>query len=159
MDEDRPSTDTETQANQLGEHLLRLARTLRLFDSSEQVCCGVTMSQCHALLTFGQCDEMAMTELAGRLGLSVSAATRLADTLVRNDLAERRRPSDDRRVVLLRLTRAGREQAGSILAARREFLTELLSRFPVSDRQRLIDPLGELLSAMGASGVPCCQVE
>jgi DNA-binding MarR family transcriptional regulator len=153
----RESTALQDQADQLGEQLLGLMRAVRSFDSSEQVCCGVTMSQCHALVAFGQSEEIAMAELANRLGLALSTATRIADSLVRVGLAERRRPADDRRVVLLRLTRAGRERADAIQVGRRQILAEVIAEIPEEHRQELTSLLGHLLGAMRSMSAACCE--
>ena len=152
-----PAPDIEAQAQRLGGLLWRLVRTLRAMDSTEQACCGATMSQAHALLSFGDREEMAMSELASGLGLAVSTTTRLVDSLVRGGLAERRRPSDDRRTVLVRLTRAGRERVGTILTNRRQMLSSVLEGIPAERRDEVIAILGQLLAVLISDKPSCCE--
>lgn len=155
MTRDSPSR-SPSQADHLGQHLLGLARTLRVFDSSEECCCGVTMTQCHALLAFGVDDGLPMAELAGRLGLSISTATRLADSMAKAGLAERHRPETDRRVVLLRLTPEGRQRAKAIASNRRAQLAALLESLPAARRSELLRSLELLLNGLTRPGSPCC---
>ena len=72
-------------------------------------------------LTFGEYDvllrlvqapdrSLRMTEIAQRVLISPSGLTRVVDGLEEKGLVERRRDSDDARVVRARLTDAGREK-------------------------------------------------
>ncbi len=146
----------EAQAERLSGLAWRLVRTLRAMDATDQACCGVTLSQCYALLSFQEREEMTMAELASRLGMAVSTATRLVDSLVQADLAERRRPDDDRRTVLVRLTRAGHEQVATIGEQRRQRLAQVLQEIPAERREEVLDVLGNLLGALFTETPPCC---
>lgn len=82
--------------------------------------------------------DVTMSHLARRLDISVSAATDVADRLVRQALAERRADPRDRRVVVLALSEEGRRIVGRIERQRRKMAESILGA--LSDAQ-----LGELL--------------
>ena len=82
--------------------------------------------------------DVTMSQLARRLDISESAATDLADRLVRQGLAKRQADLRDRRVVVLALSDEGRRIIGRIERQRREMAESILGA--LSDAQ-----LGELL--------------
>ncbi|HLI53364.1 MAG TPA: MarR family transcriptional regulator [Acidimicrobiales bacterium] len=82
--------------------------------------------------------DVTMSKLARRLDISESAATDLADRLVRQGLVERRAGLRDRRVVVLALSEEGRRIIGRIERQRRKMAESILGA--LSDAQ-----LGELL--------------
>jgi len=86
------------------------------------------------------------TELGRRVGLTQSAATRMVDTLVGADLAER--SSRAGRTVLVSLTEAGHRAAEELLAARAETLTAVLSALSADERERLGGVLEKLLTRL-----------
>jgi DNA-binding MarR family transcriptional regulator len=65
---------------------------------------GLTATDYQALNVLGLHGGMSTGELAARLGLSISAATRAVDRLVNAGYARRSPHADDRRVVLVELT-------------------------------------------------------
>jgi len=68
-----------------------------------------------------------ISEVAARLGVSLSAATGLADRLTRAGLAVRSRDGDDRRVVWLEITPKGRELLARTRELRRQSIDEAFS--------------------------------
>ena len=74
-----------------------------------------------------------MSQLARRLDISESAATDLADRLVRRGLAERQADLRDRRVVVLALSEEGRRIIGRIERQRRKMAESILGA--LSDAQ------------------------
>jgi DNA-binding MarR family transcriptional regulator len=80
---------------------LRCAGTERLLKA------GVSMTNLHVLSLLSQHGEMSMSRLAELLDVSLSNATGLMDRMEERALVERVRVSDDRRIVLVRLTAGG----------------------------------------------------
>ncbi|MDA8148536.1 MAG: MarR family transcriptional regulator [Actinomycetota bacterium] len=94
--------------------------------------------------------DITMSQLARRLDISESAATDVADRLVRQGFAERQADLRDRRVVVLALSAEGRRIIGRIERQRRKMAESILGA--LSDTQ-----LGELLGlieVMVAGSVP-----
>jgi DNA-binding MarR family transcriptional regulator len=74
--------------------------------------------------------------------------TRL-DRLERAGLVERRPDPDDRRGVLVRLTRRGQQSAGDAVRAVLSAHDEYLQGLPDRDRDKLVAALRKLLAAPG----------
>jgi DNA-binding MarR family transcriptional regulator len=69
----------------------------------------MTNSQYHLLLALEQSGPSKSTELAGRLKITNSGLTSLADKLLDKELIDRQRSINDRRVVWLSITDKGRK--------------------------------------------------
>jgi DNA-binding MarR family transcriptional regulator len=80
----------------------------------------LTMPQMRGLFVLNAENGLPLTELAPRMGLSVAAAGRSVDGLVRNGLVQRTEDPADRRVKRLTVTAQGIEAIARIAGARRE---------------------------------------
>ncbi|WP_436771487.1 MarR family winged helix-turn-helix transcriptional regulator [Yinghuangia sp. YIM S09857] len=78
-----------------------------------------------------------MHELAARLGIDPSTATRTVDPLVRLGLAEREPDPANRRYVSVRASRRGKAVSGRIGRARLALMRDVLAPMPVQDRAEL----------------------
>jgi DNA-binding MarR family transcriptional regulator len=79
---------------------------------------GITQQQYQAMLAVRAWpgEAMAVKDLADELMLTHHAAVQLVDRLAKQDLVERRPSRDDRRIVLLQLTKKGLELLGQLAA-------------------------------------------
>jgi DNA-binding MarR family transcriptional regulator len=73
-------------------------------------------SELLALLLLQRHGERTMSELADALGAPLSTASGIGERLARRGLAQRQRRPEDRRVVVVRLTRKGETAAGKLRA-------------------------------------------
>jgi DNA-binding MarR family transcriptional regulator len=109
------------------------------------------MRTCSYLLTAGPCP---ITEIADELGVTVSAATQIADRLERTGLVSRECKPDDRRVKLLSLTEEGLQ----LMAQRRERrisrVALVLSRLEPDQRALIMDAFDLLLEASSSLPKP-----
>jgi DNA-binding MarR family transcriptional regulator len=99
--------DRRVAVAQIAEHLPEIMR--RLF-GGRLIASGVwelTVPQLRALTSVAEREDCTMGELARSLGISLSAATGLAERLVQHGLLAREAAPEDRRIVCLRLTKAG----------------------------------------------------
>jgi DNA-binding MarR family transcriptional regulator len=71
-------------------------------------------SEILALLLLQRHSERTMSELAEILGAPLSTASGIGERLARRGLVQRRRRPEDRRVVVVRLTRKGETAAGKL---------------------------------------------
>jgi len=85
----------------------------------------ISMQQLRALYLLRDEDEASVGRLAELFGMGLPGASLLADRLVRSGYVERRADPDDRRRVLLSLTRAGDRLVGDL----REGSTSQLRRW------------------------------
>jgi DNA-binding MarR family transcriptional regulator len=92
-------------------------------------------------------DRM-MSDLAGKLRIDPSSATRAVQRLVKDGLAERYTSADDGRVVMVRITDAGRAAQRDASARRALVMQRILSAFPPEDRAHLADLLDRFVDAL-----------
>jgi len=106
----------------------------------------VTLHQLEAVMVLER-GALTMRELARELAVTESAATALADRLVRLELVERQADPTDRRLVRLALSPRAERLAAEMEAHRRSTIDRALD--PLSDQQlrQLIDLLDTLLVA------------
>jgi DNA-binding MarR family transcriptional regulator len=93
-------------------------------------------------------DTWRMGDLADALRVDPSTATRAVDRLTRIHLAERLPDPDDRRVVLVRATPAGRERHEEAYRRWRNVLHDILGEFEPAEREQLAMNLERLVAAL-----------
>lgn len=107
----------------------------------------LTMPQMRGLFMLDVSDHgIALTELAPRMGLSVAAAGRAVDGLVRLGFVSRSEDPDDRRVKRLALTGDGRAALERITAARLVGLRRFAEALGDAERDALGAALAEVLA-------------
>jgi DNA-binding MarR family transcriptional regulator len=89
---------------------------------------------------------LSVKEVAEELGISLPAASRGLDPLVKRRLVARHEDPLDRRVKRVRLTARGEEVVGRLLATRIAAAEALLADFSDSEREKLADALGQILT-------------
>ena len=77
----------------------------------------LTVPQFRALVFLTHAEDASLSAMAEHLGLSLPAASRMVELLVKRGLMERRAQPNDRRRVSLSLTRRGRETFQTAFAA------------------------------------------
>ncbi|WP_314921630.1 MarR family winged helix-turn-helix transcriptional regulator [Slackia exigua] len=70
---------------------------------------GLTMSELHTLVAVGMYDKTPVTVVAQRLSVTAATVTAAVNRLVRKGYVERVPSQEDRRKVLLHLTKSGRK--------------------------------------------------
>jgi len=108
---------------------------------------NMSTPQLKALLLISKEDRMRMRELARRLGGSFSNATVLVDRLVDRGLVERMAEPEDRRVVLVRASKEGRDVLEGLVTSWRTLSPELLQRLSSEDLVALSQGLSALIDA------------
>jgi len=104
---------------------------------------GLSVPHFRALIFLSHAGDASVSAMAEHLGLSLPAASRLADTLVRRGLISRQSQVGDRRRVLLSLTARGRAVIEAAQAATEKALA---ARFEAVPRREL----NHMLMAMQA---------
>jgi DNA-binding MarR family transcriptional regulator len=106
----------------------------------------LSLSQIRALFILSHADhDLALTELAPELALSVAAAGRAVDVLVRHGLVSRSEDAVDRRIKRIVLTDAGRDKIARLNAARRGGLLQFVSTLSDEERERFHRALAPVL--------------
>ncbi|MEW6298806.1 MAG: MarR family transcriptional regulator [Thermodesulfobacteriota bacterium] len=143
------AVDDKEYAVRLRELLRRLVRGIGLLDREDAECCGITLSQCHALGEIAGEEGLTPGELAARLRVDPSAVTRITDALVQGGLLRREGDPEDRRQVRLYLTSEGRSLWNGVHSAIMERATALARRIPQDERRAVLAALERLVEALG----------
>jgi DNA-binding MarR family transcriptional regulator len=107
----------------------------------------LSFSQLKTLLLLAEhAETLSVKDVAERLGISLPAASRAVDPLVRRGLAERAEDPVDRRVKRVRTTRKGDRLVERLVAARIRSFERLLDTFTATERRKLGDALDEILA-------------
>ena len=88
---------------------------------------------------------LSVKQAAEELGISLPAASRAIDPLVKRRLVTRQEDPADRRVKRVRLTARGEAAVGRLLATRIAAAEGMLATFSQSEREKLADAFGEIL--------------
>lgn len=107
----------------------------------------LSMVQLATLYLLDGSEPVTLGELAGRVGRSLSATSRLADALVRRGLVERRVHPDDRRARLLALSPDGDEGLRRIERTRADAQLAIMAR--LTDDERAL--VGRAMALLGDS--------
>lgn len=124
--------------------------TLRCAGSRRLVELGVSMTHFHVLTLLRHHDAMPMGRLAEAMGASMSGATGIIDRMEERGLVERVRVPDDRRVVLVRPTRAGLDLVDEAELVKSDVLVSALERLTPDELDRMAAATADLQTAITA---------
>ena len=141
---------------QVDEALLTLGRPAHLRRIGERVRAGAGLQLDRAayplLRGIAECGPVRLSDLATRLGVQVSTASRQVKELEQAGLVERTGDPKDGRVAMLALAPAGREALKKLRESWRRVLVEILDDWPEADREALGVLLSRLAAGMVAYG-------
>lgn len=107
----------------------------------------LSFSQARTLFLLTKTGEpMPIHAIAEALGLSMAAAGRNVDQLLRLDMVERRESATDRRVKLVSLTPAGEKLVAQHVEAKRDSVKVFTSALPAAQRDQLHRALTDILA-------------
>lgn len=146
--------------------LIDFRRDLRVLEreivrqlAADTDCCGVTMTQCHALLELSLA-ELSLSQLAAELDLDASTMSRTVESLVQAGLVERKTDPADRRIARLTLTPAGRAKVASIDGQCNGYYGALFAEMSEDDRRAAARGVKALAKLMrGRRVAPTCRPE
>lgn len=103
-------------------------------------------SQWLALHLVGRQEGIGIKELAAALGITSSAATQLADGLVKKGLLNRQPSAEDRRALHLSLPEESRKRIGAMMEQRLERMNAIFSVLDDAEFQTLLDLFDKIIS-------------
>jgi DNA-binding MarR family transcriptional regulator len=98
----------------------------------------LTPSKLRTLALIGEGGGLRIGELAARVGVDDTTATRMVDRLEELDLVERHGATDDRRATVVELTVEGKELTSNVAAQRLLFFCDVLEALEPSERAQLV---------------------
>jgi DNA-binding MarR family transcriptional regulator len=125
-------------------------REIRCIGGERMLRHGISMTQQHILAMLDRHGEMSMSHLADMLDVSLSNATGLVDRMEERGLLERIRITDDRRVVHVHLTDAGRTLLADIEVLKDDLVQRILAELDREQLARVEGALGDLRGAVAA---------
>ncbi len=96
-------------------------------------------------------QERTMKHLAERLRIDPSSATRAVQRLVADGLAERYAADDDKRIVMVRISKEGRSRHAAVASRRSHVMALILSQFTLEERSDLAGLLERFVQALDDS--------
>ncbi|MBM4311190.1 MAG: MarR family transcriptional regulator [Deltaproteobacteria bacterium] len=108
----------------------------------------VNSSQLKAMAAFHEERQYSMGELCKIANVKMPSMTEVVDRLEAAGFAERVRDTDDRRVVKVQLTAAGKKAHDGILKTRAQELQNIFGCLEEKERQRLVKALRTVSSTM-----------
>jgi len=142
-------------SNYLRELIRVLVRNLGILEKSDASCCGVTISQCHAIVEIGRSGEISLNELAELLVLDKSTMSRTINKLVEDGLVIRELDPEDRRYVKIKLTDKGVEIFKSIEESMDRYYKAIFNSIPEEKKEQVLDSLKLLIEAVNKN--KCCR--
>ncbi len=109
-----------------------------LLSSCFEVECNLSMQEIKAVEFLGRTGPSKMKALSDYLRLAVSSTTTLVDNLEAKGAVRRERSVEDRRVVMLQLTKEGMRDYEVTLAAYRQFCRRILVALKGTDQDQLL---------------------
>ncbi|MGV3489642.1 MAG: MarR family winged helix-turn-helix transcriptional regulator [Tuberibacillus sp.] len=94
--------------------------------------------QLHLLNLLESNGHIRMSDLSEELGISQSAATALADRMIKGNYISRARSEDDRRVVKLVITDEGRKLLETFSASRDQALEKFISKLTPEEKAEFV---------------------
>lgn len=136
-----------------GSHILReliriLVRNLGILEKSDASCCGVTITQCHAIVEIGRREKISLVDLADLLGVDKSTMSRTVNNLVEADLAARELDAANRRYVIIQLTDNGRSVFQNIEKSMETYYKNVFGVIPENRRNQVLESLQLLTDAV-----------
>lgn len=108
----------------------------------------ITPPQFIALQWLHEYGDMTIGDLSTKMYLAFSTTTDLVDRMEKNDLVQRVRDEQDRRVVRIHLLPEGERVIQEVISKRQQYLQDILVEFNEQELQDLLDNLQKLHELM-----------
>lgn len=139
----------QTKGNVYLRELIRLlVRNLGILEKDGASCCGITISQCHALVEVGRTEEVSLNDLSELLGLDKSTMSRTINNLVDSGLVQRELHPEDRRYITIKLTKEGEKTYNNIEDSMDKYYKNIFEAIPEEKREQVLESLSLLTEAV-----------
>lgn len=145
---------TDKGSDILRELLRVLIRDLGVLEKGDASCCGVTITQCHAIIEIGRSEKISLVELADLLGVEKSTMSRTVNNLVDADLAVRDLDAENRRYVIIQLTDNGKSVFRNIEETMTDYFCSIFGSIPEEKYEQILESLQLLTEAVKRN--KCC---
>jgi DNA-binding MarR family transcriptional regulator len=116
-------------------------------------CCGISLTQCHAMVEIGRAGSISVRSLSEKMGLDNSTVSRAVDTLVGKGIVHRETDPSNRRYVTISLSRAGLKEFHGIENSMDAYYEKVLGTIAQEKREQVVESIQLLLQAVCEVGV------
>ncbi len=145
-----------TEAIEIREILQQLVRDFGLLQREGSECCGITVQQSHIIYELNKHPRISLIDLAEKLSMDTGMLSRQINKLVGIDYVSRMSDPNDRRFVVLSLTKNGQAKANEISDQMNQYIGQILGFIPIDKKDQVIDSLRILLGALKKNDGPGC---
>ena len=138
---------TDQGSSSLRELIRILVRNLGILEKSDASCCGVTITQCHAIVEIGRVGSISLIELADLLVVDKSTMSRTVNNLVEAGFVTREMDTENRKYVLIQLTAEGMNVYGKIESSMETYYGDIFQKLPEEKRNQVLESLALLTEA------------
>jgi len=138
------------EINEFRRVLRRFEREINIHLRDKGCCSGLTMSQCHVLLTIYEKKETTTVELSKVLAIDKSNLSRIVDFLVKQRYVERVTSKKDRRYSKIKITSWGKSKAVQINKSANNHYTKVFEHIPEWKHKDIVENLTLLTLAFNA---------
>ncbi|GMR13703.1 MAG: hypothetical protein BMS9Abin29_1916 [Gemmatimonadota bacterium] len=150
------------EATDFTDALLEIVRVIQFRDRDRACCYGLSPSQCYGLKAICDGDSLSVNELAARLYLEKSTASRLVNSLVDLGFVFKEPNPEDRRILRIRPSPRGEAIHQAIMDDLLSESVRMLEHLDGKARKALTGVVRELASSYAAGveagGGSCCVV-
>ncbi len=143
----------------LRETMRRLERRIVMDENHLKSCCGITLTQCHAMVEIGRAGSISVKELSEKMGLDNSTVSRAVDTLVVKGIAHRATDPGNRRFVTISLTSLGLAEFHGIESSMDVYYGKVLGAVTEEKRAQVVESIQLLLQAVCEVGVGAIELD
>lgn len=143
---------TEDAGAVINEYLMRMAENLSLierFTAGSGPLKGLTTKETHTIALIGKLGAPRMTELARRGHVTLGTMTVMVAKLVKKGFVKRIRDDDDRRVVRVSLTAAGRKADRAHAKLHEDVIDGVLGALTEAEQQQLAGLIKKIAASLG----------
>ena len=121
----------------------------KIINGNPKLKSDLKLSQIKALYAFRSSDCLSMKELAANIGVKLPNMTMMVDSLIKEGVAERDRDEEDRRKVIVRLTKKGKRVRADFLAHRHGLARSIFAKLNKDDKDELLGSLSSVCRILG----------
>ena len=134
----------------------RMVRVFQLFERDQIKIYNFTSTQCYTLLALKDSKGMTMQDLSDTMNLNASTMTRIVDKLVKGTFLQRDRHEEDRRIVMVSLTKHGKEAAEKLDSSLGNYYLRILENLPENRISEVLSAAELLIQAFEKANPNCC---
>lgn len=133
---------------QLREKIRVLEKKFGILNENEMSCCGITLSQCYAIVEIGRAKSISLISLSKLLNLDNSTMSRTVNNLVTKGYAKRELDPQDRRYVNITLSDEGLQIFNNIEISMEDHFSIVYENIPDDKKKQVLESLQILVDVL-----------